>query len=495
VSGKRRWTLHRLHKWAGLIAGAWLAVLGISGLLLDHRHDWRWLWQNTVAADWLPEVVVKKARPGVWRVYQIHPHESNKQIAGGPQGLWWTKNGGKFWKQTRFAHSNGTPSVNAAVIIERIHRFELWLATDDGVWLSRDFGQSAHATGLVGHNITSLTQGHDTTVLLGVKNRSQAFQINTSDYTFHWLELANLKKDSLPDEINLSRWVHDLHFGRGFVFSPLDLWINDFAGAALLLLPLTGFLFWYLPKRWRAQKPLGPAPATKKHTMRTLLRAHSSTTGIVLCIPILYLAVTGIFLDHSKELRQWMKSTAIPQTWQTPVYAMRSWDKEIYAIAAYPDDPQRISLGTRLGLFTSHDLGNSWYREASISGFVWTLKRTGNTLFLGGMGAPNRVLQNGAWRIAKGSGHMPTDVSQYADGKWYWTNSKGVMKGSISEPYIKVDVSFPVMTGIPWYYVLDALHSGMLFTPHWKWINDVFAVLAVFLVISGLTRWWRTKWV
>jgi hypothetical protein len=495
MSGKKRWTLHRLHKWAGLTAAAWLSVLGISGLLLDHRHDWRWLWQSTVADSWLPEEVINKARTGVWRIYQIHPRKQNLQIAGGPHGLWWTENGGTFWKQTRFIQSDGTPTVNATVIVNQSDGLALWLATDNGLWLSRDFGQSAHAIDLIGKNISSLTQGPQASVLLGVENRSRVFQFDTTHYISHWLKLNNLTKDTLPDEINLSRWVHDLHFGRGFVFSPMDLWINDFAGAALLLLPLTGFLFWYLPKRWRAQKPQGPAPATKKHTMRTLLRAHSSITGIVLSVPILYLAITGIFLDHSQELRKWMKSVAITQTMQTPVYALRSWDGEIHAIAAYPDNPQRISLGTRLGLFTSDDLGESWHKETSIDGFVWTLKRIGDTLFLGGMGAPNHILQNNTWQIAKGSGHMPTDVTQDIDGYWHWINSKSVMKGRLNEPYVKTEIGIPALSGVPWYYTLDALHSGMLFTPHWKWVNDGFALLAVFLVISGLTRWWRTKWV
>jgi hypothetical protein len=495
MSIKKRWTLHRLHKWAGLIAALWLAVLGITGLLLDHRHDWRWLWQATVASNWLPEDVNAKAHTGVWRIYQINPHEENLQIAGGPQGLWWTGNKGMFWNQTKFIHSHRTPTVNATITIERNNGLELWLATDDGVWLSRDFGQSAHAVDLRGENITALSQGHTTTVLLGVKNRSQIFQLDTSNYDVHWVALSSPNKDTLPETINLSRWVHDLHFGRGFLYSPVDLWINDFSGAALLLLPLTGILFWFLPKRWRAQKPQGPAPAIKKHTMRTLLRTHSSITGILLCIPILYLSLTGIFLDHGKELRQWMKSIGIAQTWQTPVYAMRAWDKEIYAIAAYPDEPQRISLGTRLGLFTSDDLGNNWHREESISGFVWALKRIEDTLFLGGMGAPNRILYNGTWQIAKGSGHMPTDVTQDADGHWHWINAKGIKRSNINEEYEKAAVKLPMLTGVPWYYVLDALHSGMLFTPHWKWVNDIFALLAVFLVISGLTRWWRTKWV
>ena len=87
------------------------------------------------------------------------------------------------------------------------------------------------------------------------------------------------------------------------------------------------------------------------------------------------------------------------------------------------------------------------------------------------------------------------DVSQDTEGYWHWINAKSIMRGNLSEAYIKSDIGLPIVSSIPWYYVLDALHSGMLFTPHWKWVNDVFALLAIFLVISGLTRWWRTKWV
>jgi hypothetical protein len=35
---------------------------------------------------------------------------------------------------------------------------------------------------------------------------------------------------------------------------------------------------------------------------------------------------------------------------------------------------------------------------------------------------------------------------------------------------------------------------GTIFWSEWKWVNDVFAVLAVFLSVTGLIRWWRQKW-
>ena len=43
--------VRKVHKWAGLIALAWLSVLGITGWILDH-HDWRWTHQGTVP-EWV----------------------------------------------------------------------------------------------------------------------------------------------------------------------------------------------------------------------------------------------------------------------------------------------------------------------------------------------------------------------------------------------------------------------------------------------------------
>ena len=34
-----------IHKWAGLVGAAWLAVLGLTGFLLDH-DSWRWIQQE-----------------------------------------------------------------------------------------------------------------------------------------------------------------------------------------------------------------------------------------------------------------------------------------------------------------------------------------------------------------------------------------------------------------------------------------------------------------
>ena len=51
-----------IHKWAGLVGAAWLAVLGLTGFLLDHDF-WRWISAGEGAGDPDAGVTRKKRQP------------------------------------------------------------------------------------------------------------------------------------------------------------------------------------------------------------------------------------------------------------------------------------------------------------------------------------------------------------------------------------------------------------------------------------------------
>ena len=69
-------TVRLIHRWTGLIALAWLLVLGITGWILGH-HDWRWTHQWSVP-DWVTSARINRLVPGtVMRHIQIDP--SNDQ--------------------------------------------------------------------------------------------------------------------------------------------------------------------------------------------------------------------------------------------------------------------------------------------------------------------------------------------------------------------------------------------------------------------------------
>ncbi len=495
---RRRPTTRLLHRWIGLAAGLWLAVLGATGFVLDHRDGWRWLWQETVNEAWVPERVLDKARRGATRLYQVNPAQPTERIAGGPQGLWISQNGGDHWASVYFSGATGTPQIRAVLPDATRQWDRLWLATDDGLWALDRPHKTAISVTLGGHDITALATGASPTELLGVSARSRIFRVDTrSPRPPLQVELGLPEDSQLPPDIGLSRLVHDLHFGRGLFAPPWSLLLNDAGAWCMMLLPLGGFLFWWLPRRWR-QQPERPPRRARKNTMRWLYRLHGPTLGLFAVIPFVYLSLTGIVLDHGDALRPWLKQFAIAKAWQPPVYSLPAWRGEIYAVAGYPGQPRKFSLGTRLGLFTTTNDGLGWQRETHgpvAPGFVWSLRRHEDRLLLGGMGGPNlQRAGEGPWRPVPGSGHMPTDVSPDGQGGLIWLNRDGLHRGGNDVPYRETTAALPRRDGVPWFYVLDGLHSGALIHPQWKWVNDGVAIACLLLLVTGLLRWWRKRW-
>jgi len=194
-----------------------------------------------------------------------------------------------------------------------------------------------------------------------------------------------------------------------------------------------------------------------------------------------------------------MKSIQVTRSWQTPVYNLSSWQGEIYGIINYSDNPNKYSLGTRLGLFTTLDKGQTWQREKTFEDnalFVWTLRRYGESILIGGMGGPNmKKFGAKSWETVKGVGHMPSDITIDHKNNLLWKSRHGLKAGNPESGFKHQHVNYPLTDFVPWFYVIDALHSGALIHTQWKWVNDFIAVIAVLLVITGVLRWWRKKWI
>ena len=100
----------------------------------------------------------------------------------------------------------------------------------------------------------------------------------------------------------------------------------------------------------------------------------------MIVIPLAMLFVTGVYIGHFAALSPWFKATTVPQSALPPAYALHNWNDWIEAIAAYPGQPERLSLGTRIGLFTTDDNGRTWHTETSVTGGVLRLRRVGDEL-------------------------------------------------------------------------------------------------------------------
>ncbi len=486
---RHRLTAHRLHRWAGLGAGLWLAVLGLSGFVLDH-HDWMCLWQSGVPAAWVPARIVHQAEARRVQFYRFV--DGHRRLAGGRSGVWWSDDGGRHWEAIRGSRGRRLPPV-----YQVLHDGDAWLlATADGLWSLANHERVARPWRFSGRAVTALAP-RDARRLWVVLERSELWSLAKLSGVAERVPLPEVPRAALPPGVDLSRLMHDLHFGRGLFRAPWSLLWSDAAGLGMVILPLSGFLYWWLPRRFRARRRAGQpvSSAWRRQSMRWLYRLHGPLAGLLVVVPLIYLALTGVLLDHAAGLRPWMKSVHLFRNVLPPVYTLTAWQGEIRAVLGWPQQPDRVSLGTRLGLFTLEN-GNV-KREALANGravFVWMVRQDAGVPALGGMGGPNHLWIDGRWQVQPRGAHMPSDVTRDLHGRLLWMTREG-LRYRTADGYRTETASLPPLEYVPWYAVIDGLHNGLLIHPQWKWMNDVFALLALLLAGTGLWRWWRVKWV
>ena len=318
--------------------------------------------QDKSPAFLTPASLEANSARGVARYQQIDPSDRSIQVAGGPRGLWLSRDGGTTWTATRFLDGDH-PQILAIEPDPAVGWNLLWFASDNGVYVSNDKGATAQQTTLKGEYVTSLAAGSAPDELLAVIDKSKIVRFKTEEPAkIDTIELGPLGPESRVTDVQLNRFVRELHFGKGVAGSLTSLVMNDIGGLGMFILSLTGLLYWGLPKWWKHRaKAVGAVPkatkAVRRSTIVWLFRAHSATLGIASVLMLIYLAVTGIFIGHGRELGDWMRATRIPQAYLTPAFDGSSWAGWIDAIVAYPGMPGAFTIGNRIGMFTTVDYG------------------------------------------------------------------------------------------------------------------------------------------
>lgn len=464
------------------------------------------MWFSTVPERLMPESVRSLSRT-VIQLFQVNPHRPTHQVAAGPRGLWVTEDGAKTWRQTRVIGDEGERLQIFAVEPDPVRGWDrLWIGTDDGLWISEDGGRTLAKAGMTDLRITALSAGAGDRELYGVADRSRVFRLHTDQPDRpSWFSLDTPPNDALPNQIPLRRLIMDLHVGRGLFAESTSLLLNDLAGLGLCALTLSGVFYWGFPKYWRHRRRHGGhvRTKTKRKTVIWLFRLHGPLIGLCVALPLLYLTITGMFFGHIKELREWLGRVQVHSVLHPPVYHLNVWDGWIEAVIGYPGQPEKLSIGTRVGLFTSENGGRTWSAEqagAERIAAARRLRRFGESLYIGGWMGINSYLkqQDGAgWlTLSDTHAHLTGDVTQLGDGQLGWLHhgKTVVMTDRSGQVRGQMELTQPQEDGVPWYYVLRQLHDGLIFWQHWKWLNDLFAVLATTLVVTGLIRWWHVKW-
>ena len=495
-------TARTIHKVAGLMACAWLFVLGVTGVILDHE-EWRWPQQMTWPAEWTSPTVYRLVRGTIMRFVAIDPANPEIWVGASQRGLWRTQDRGQNWLDIPFEGEAGTPQVFTVLQPPEGGLQALTLATDDGIWSLDGTADTpmAQRLGLAGLHIHSLGHGSIPGELVGAVDHSRIFRINGEQVT--WLSLDDVRVENLPDSIDLTRIAFDMHFGYGILPKPYGIWVQDYGGVAMAVLAFTGLLFWYLPRRWRGKKPKG----SLKHrnlVLRWMYRGHGPVIGLLAVVPILYLSLSALPLNHVYDFLEWGEGKTVPRDRLPWAYQFQSLTGEIRDVVAYEDAPDRLSISTRMGILETQDAGKNWTRNTEVGvtgdGSDATnvqLFRNNDKLFMGFGGGRSawQDLTTGQWYPIQGPSLAIWSATQDVTGAWYVKTSRAIYKGSLTDGFEATDIPFPPLNDTTMYLAIADLHTGhMISDKHFKWVNDLACLLAISLVITGPIAWWRRRW-
>lgn len=444
-----------LHRYAGLLASVWLLVLCVTGIFLDHKKDWAFLWQWQWPAALMSQQSAIESETA--RYQQVKFGVAGWLVC--EPGACQIQNNG-HWQNSEF--SGAQPLIRQLLTWHQ----DIYAATDNGIWQSTDGGVTFQPYALTGKNITYLAADAQ---LFAVERQSLIWQIDANaQATLHPLPQTGTAQ--LTGQVNLGRLTHDLHFGRGFFGEQIDIWINDISAVLIAVLALSGVYMWL----WRKQKH-----KTRVQLFRFTLSWHRLLIGPLAVLGILYLSITGILLGHSEDLRASFRAVQFARTHLGPVYQLRDWQGQISSLVALPG---QLIIGTRHGLFAV-DGDNPQALRTLYNGYAWSATRIDDLVYIGGMGAPNGIYDGENFTSVPQSGHMPTDVTAYA-GQIIWKNPHG-LHTSTGQTFA---LTLPQHESVPLFYALEHLHSGLIFHSQWKWINDVIALAALLAMGTGLYR-------
>jgi len=484
--------LRKVHKIAGLTAAVWLFVVAVTGVLLDH-HEWRWLSQTSVSNEIMSEQMQRLTPATVMR----HIATDGQSVIGGSErGTWISRDRGKTWLAVDFVGVAGQPQLFDIAQLEGKGFEQTYLATDDGLWQLNASATMAGRIAWEDVSVTSLSEGSAPGTLLAVRDRSELIGYDPVDGKVSRYQLGNEYSGQFAP-VELGRLVMDIHFGRalpGF-WGPL---VNDIGGVAMAILSLTGLSYWWVTRSGRRK---GMTVKTQRGASRWLFRFHAPVIGLIGAIPILYLSLTAIPLNHIYGFLSWAEGKNVPTRFAPPIYSKIHFEREIKDAVAWKDDPNRLLIATRLGILETRDRGASWSGEIvqalSPGSNSALLTRRGKWLFAGYGGNRNYALDMGRekWLQLDDMPSALTSATQSADG-WLFKTSRGIFaSNSVADKLEESGIAFRhAAPGTTLFLLIADIHTGLTIHKEFKWFSDLFAILAILLVVTGPVMWLRRKW-
>lgn len=501
---RRRVTLNDIHKWAGLAAALWLAVLAVTGMMQVNRQQWRWQWASGPA---MSEAAAAGDDKYLWRFQQVNPADPSARVAAGAAGAFLTSDGGKSWHRLTFS---GEPIRNVSALEPGMirGRWTVYAGTDHGVWRLDAASRRMMAAGLQGQEVNSLSVDGDHIAAAVGMSRLFSARLSSGGDLLNWtpITLAPLPSDARAGRVDLGRLLQDIHVGRGLFGGMIDKALWNLFALGLFLLSFTGFAYWAI-MRWcrrarlrpKAQRPASNTMRKAQRAIQWSFRVHAMVVGVVLALPLLLIFITGIYQDHRHDLQTAFRGIAVPDFLLPPAYRGDGWRGQVMNVALASDAAGPfLAIGNRRGMFISRDRGRSWAREGSFKGPAMRIRKIGGELYVPGrMMRRVQVRRGGIWRempVPKPV-VMANELSEGPGNTIWWTRGDTTFStDATGEMLGKTSNRLPTLGYLPWASFAAELHEGALISRHWKWVNDLAGLLGIALVITGFLRWRKRKW-
>ena len=440
--------LKKVHRYAGVTSGIVLIILSISGFFLNH-DNWKFLYTITLPNTLLPQATIAKDTK-LLNDYYVSKEDSSKRLFCGFRGV-------EIQESTNAPYKTTLELPCYAMVASKQNYF---VATTEGIYISKNRGKTWNPFALEGNVITALSSDNDK--ILAVIDKKTLVLLNSHAKVESKTDVV-LKKELLEHNISLGRLVRDVHYGRGLFDDGLSLLWNDISALWLILLAVTGYLLWYMIGKIRVKK-------SYKKPIGMLLKIHISSWVLVAVLPLVFLVITGIFLDHSKFFSSFLHKTKVSYKILPPVYSTLKediWSADIH------NGVYRI--GNRYGVYKSTDLKN-WVLESK--GFAYKMMHDKDAVYVSGMGASNRVYQENRWKVLENTPHMFKSIYEVGKKKDYFSSCS-------------VNVSTPKHSDTTLYSVVLSMHDGTFFASWWVFVNDAVSLLLLLLLYTGLRLWYK----
>ncbi len=476
--------MRKFHRWVGLIFSVFIIVFCFSGIMLNHRHALRHV---DVSRSWLPKSYgIKDWNNGIVRgTLQL----GDSLLVYGIGGAWVTDSTMQSVRTDNAGIESGADCRRVSHVVMSTDS-TLWLAAGYDAYCRRLNDSKWRKVDLPGHSerLSDVAVHADTIVFL---SRSAAYVATAPQYKFSQFTLQ--APEGYEPRVSLFKTVWMLHSGE--LFGIVGRIVVDIVAIVIIILCITGILFFFLPYAVRhdRRKGLKGGATRKAKQLAQSIKLHNKF-GRRLIVLTTLIAITGTCLRPPLMIPLVMGSTSpLPFTAQD---SPNPFADKLRAIR-WDETAQTWYMSTSEGFYRIADLTTRVRPEAIVPSPP--ISPMGITVF--------EQTDSAQWLIGSFSGLFvwnpeSASVSDYFTGKTYERPSgrqvgnhmvagySHELGGAVFEydnglPNLPMPEIFKSQPMSLWNFALE-LHVGRCYSPFLGPLSDLFVFIAGSLLTALL---------